>query len=130
MSKLNDTVRSLLNNTKLWTLSTCDGTEPNGAPILFKTIDENDNLVMYDIFMDKTLANIAKNGKGAVTFYSEETLEGYQIKGKASYSNDAKYITDGNNMTKSDKLKVRGAVIVSGDKIWVQTPCTQNGDVV
>ena len=85
MAKLNDAVKELLGSAKTWVIAT-QGDTPNAVPILFKKVVEDDELVLFDVFMDTTIANIKKNGKVAISVHNDETLEGYQIKGDANYT--------------------------------------------
>jgi len=121
MSKLDNNVKSLFNNSKVWHISTMSDT-PNVVPILFKKIDENDNLILFDVFMKKTIDNIGKNGKIALSAYNLETLEGYQLKGAAKYSSDAALIEEGNSVTKNFNLTTKGALIVTVEQAIVLTP--------
>ncbi len=129
MNKLDDNVKSLLNNSKVWHISTMDDM-PNGVTVLFKTIDENDNLVLFDVFMKKTADNINKNGKIAITIYDLETLKGYQLKGTAQYTTKSALIDAGNSVTKSFGLTTKGAVIVKVNQVIVTSPGPDNGKIL
>ena len=129
MKNLPENVRKLLDATALWVLTTSDE-EPNGAPIFFKKIDEQGNLVMFDLFMNKTKQNVCKNGKGTVVVYNSETLEGYQIKGTASYVTDEALVAEGNVVASRMGVPVVGAVVVKPETIVVQTPGGENGKLL
>lgn len=129
MNKLDDKVKSLLNNSKVWHIATMDDM-PNVVPVLFKTIDENDNLVLFDVFMNKTEKNIKKNGKIALTVYDMETLKGYQLKGSAQYSTEQALVDGGNSVTKNFGLETKGAVIVKVNQIIVTSPGPDNGKIL
>lgn len=129
MNKLDDNVKSLLNSSKVWHISTTDDM-PNVVPVLFKTIDENDNLVLFDVFMKKTVDNIKKNGKIAITIYDLETLKGYQLKGKARYTDESALVDVGDTVTKGFGLKTKGAVIVQVNEAVVTSPGHDNGKVL
>lgn len=121
MNKLDDNVKNLLNNSKVWHIATMDDM-PNVVPVLFKTIDENDNLVLFDVFMNKTARNIKKNGKIAITVYDMETLKGYQLKGSGQYSTEQAIVAAGNTVTKNFGLETKGAVIVKVNQIIITSP--------
>ena len=70
----------------MWDLATCANGEPNVVPVAFKDVTDDGKLVVGDVFLETTLANIRANGgKIAISVYDAKTLEGYQIKGKAEY---------------------------------------------
>lgn len=129
MNKLDDNVKSLLNNSKAWHIATMDDM-PNVVPVLFKTIDENDNLILFDVFMNKTANNIKKNGKIAITVYDMEILKGYQLKGSAQYSTEQALVDGGNTVTKNFGLETKGAVIVKVSQIIITSPGPDNGKIL
>lgn len=126
MKKLNENVKTLLNNTKTWVMSTKD-IAPNAVPILFKKVADDDTLILFDVFMKKSIENIKKNALVSVTIYDENTLEGYQLKGNATYSTDAALVAEGNSITSAFKLTTKGAVIVKVNETFVLTPGPDNG---
>lgn len=127
MSKLNENVKALFNSTKIVVLATADSTATNAVPILFKKFVGDDTIVLFQVFMNNTITNIQQNPSVAITFYNGETLEGYQIKGTATYTTDAKLIEEGNAVTSKFGLATRGAVKIKVEEIIVQTPCPDNG---
>ncbi len=129
MNKLDDDVKSLLNNSKVWHIATMDDM-PNVITVLFKTIDENDNIILFDVFMNKTANNIKKNGKIAITVYDMEILKGYQLKGSAQYSTEQLLVDGGNSVTKNFGLETKGAVIVKVNQIIVTSPGLDNGKIL
>ena len=83
MYQLNERVSALFNKTKNCTLST-NGEYPNTIVIMFKEINAQGEILLCDVFMNKTLANLEKDAHVSVVVY--EGLEGYQIKGTAEYA--------------------------------------------
>lgn len=128
MKKLNENVTKLLEETKAWILATC-GDGPNAVAVFFTEVEDG-RLVVYDVFMKKTLANLAQNNKVAITVYSDQTLEGYQIKGTAAYSTDAALLEKGNAMASKFNLTVKGALLVDADQVYVLTPGPSNGQML
>jgi predicted pyridoxine 5'-phosphate oxidase superfamily flavin-nucleotide-binding protein len=126
MIKLNDTVKKLLGSTKTWVVAT-QGESPNVVPICFKKITGDDELVLFDVFMDTTIVNIKKNGKAAISVYNGETLEGYQIKGDAAYTTDAVLVSEGNSITTKFKLTTKGAITIKVREVIVCTPGSNVG---
>lgn len=119
-------VKKLLSNSKIWVMSTKDDS-PNAVPILFKKIADDDSLVLYDVFMKKSIDNIKKNSLVSVTIYDENTLEGYQLKGTGTYTADKAIVEEGNAMTSKFKLVTKGAVIVKANETYILTPGGDNG---
>ncbi len=129
MQKLNNDVKVLLNDEKIWILSTM-GDTPNAIPVLFKKVSDDDTLILFDVFMKESIKNIQKNAKIAVTVYDLNTLTGYQLKGIAQYSASAVFIKEGNAMTKNFNLETKGAVIISIENIIVLSPGPDNGKIL
>jgi predicted pyridoxine 5'-phosphate oxidase superfamily flavin-nucleotide-binding protein len=126
---MNENVKALLNSS-MWDLATCsEAGEPNVVPVAFKEITEDGKLAIGDVFLETTLKNIENNGKIAVSVYNPEKLEGYQIKGTASYVaegdivNKFKGIVE--NMFKG-AATAKGALIITPEKIIVTTPGADN----
>ena len=86
MYQLNERVSALFNKTKNCILST-NGEYPNTIVIMFKEINAQGEILLCDVFMNKTLANLEKDAHVSVVVY--EGLEGYQIKGTARWTDDA-----------------------------------------
>ena len=129
MGKLNKKTKAFLNETKTWVLASI-GETPNAVTIFFKKIDEEDNLVLFQVFMNKTIQNIQKNGCVALTAYNDETLQGYQLKGFATYTTDASLVAEGNVISSAYKLTTKGAVIIRVQEIIVLTPGPDNGKIL
>lgn len=129
MAKLKEAVKNLLDAEKAWVLAT-QGETPNAVPILFKKVVGDDELVLFDVFMNTTISNLRSNGKAAVSVYNCETLEGYQIKGDASYSTDAALVAEGNAMTAPFHLTAKGAVRLKVREVIVCTPGPDIGKTV
>ena len=73
MYQLNERVSALFNKTKNCTLST-NGEYPNTIVIMFKEINAQGEILLCDVFMNKTLANLEKDAHVSVVVY--EGLEG------------------------------------------------------
>ena len=129
MANLNDAVKKLLGSAKTWVIAT-QGETPNAVPILFKKVVGDDELVLFDVFMNTTIANIKNNGRAAVTVYNENTLEGYQIKGDAAYTTDAALVAEGNDMSSAFKLTTRGVVTLKVREVIVCTPGPNIGESI
>lgn len=129
MGQLGNSVRGFLGETNIWVFATC-GDKPNVGPIFFKKIDEQGNIVLFDVFMKKNLQNLVNNQNVALTVFNAQTLQGYQIKGTATYSTDDALIKAGNEQTSKMNLPTKGAVIINIEEVYVQTPGPDVGKIL
>ena len=82
---MNENVVKVLKES-MWDLATCKDGEPNVVPVAFKDVTDDGKLVVGDVFLETTIRNIQDNdGRIAISAYNANTLEGYQIKGRAEY---------------------------------------------
>lgn len=130
MGKLNQKAENFLKETKTWILTTTAGDTPNAVPIFFKKIDEEGNIVLFDVFMNKTIQNIQKNGCVAVTAYNDEIWQGYQLKGSATYTTDAAIVAEGNTISSAFKMTTKGAVIIRVKETIILSPGADNGKIL
>lgn len=126
---LNESVIKLLKN-GMWDLATCADGEPNVVPVAFKDVTEDGKLVVGDVFLDTTLKNIkANDGKIAISVYDAQSLEGYQIKGKAEYITEGEIVNTFKTMVEkmfNGAATAKGALIISPEKVIVTTPGADN----
>ena len=72
---LNGNVKKILQSS-MWDLATCADGEPNVVPVAFKDVTEDGTLLVGDVFLETTLANIkANNGKIAISVYDAQNLD-------------------------------------------------------
>lgn len=128
---MNPNVVKLLKE-QLWFLGTYSE-EPNAVPVAFKDVTDDGKLLVGDVFLDTTLSNIKANGKIAVSACSKETMEGYQIKGKAEYVTEGPVVDTFKKLV-SDMFKgamtAKGALIITPEKVIVTTPGADNKKVI
>lgn len=126
---LTEPVVKLLKN-EMWDLATCSDGEPNVVPVAFKDVTEDGRLVVGDVFLETTLANIkADGGKIAVSVYDANNLEGYQVKGTAEYVTDGNVVDTFKAMVEKmfgGKATAKGALIITPEKVIVTTPGADN----
>lgn len=126
---LTESVIKLLKN-EMWDLATCSDGEPNVVPVAFKDVTEDGKLVVGDVFLETTLANIkADGGKIAVSVYDAKNLEGYQIKGIAEYVTEGNVVDTFKAMVEKmfdGKATAKGALIITPEKVIVTTPGADN----
>ncbi len=126
---LNENVKKVLESS-MWDLATCSNGEPNVVPVAFKFVTDDGKLAVGDVFLDTTLKNInANGGKIAISVYNAETLEGYQIKGKAEYLTNGEMVDTFKAMVEkmfSGAATAKGALVITPEKVIVTTPGVDN----
>ena len=126
---LNENVKKVLESS-MWDLATCSNGEPNVVPVAFKFVTDDGKLAVGDVFLDTTLKNInANGGKIAISVYNAETLEGYQIKGKAEYLTNGEMVDTFKAMVEkmfNGAATAKGARIITPEKVIVTTPGADN----
>ena len=130
MKKMNDQVKALFEAQRMWSIATTDGKTPNVVPVFFTQVLEDGRMLVADVFLKTTLANLEKGSAVAVSAYDGTTMEGYQVKGTAVH------VTEGDLMEKAKaaasalKLTAKGAFVITPEEIIVTTPCPDNGKVL
>lgn len=126
---LNENVVKLLKN-GMWDLATCANGEPNVVPVAFKDVTPDGKLVVGDVFLETTLKNIAANdGKIAISVYDPQSLEGYQVKGRAEYVTEGEVVSTFKTMVEkmfNGAATVKGALVITPEKVIVTTPGADN----
>lgn len=126
---LNEAVIHVLKN-EMWDLATCANGEPNVVPVAFKDVTEDGKLVVGDVFLETTLANVkANDGKIAISAYDAKKLEGYQIKGTAEYITEGELVNTFKAMVEkmfNGAATAKGALILTPEKVIVTTPGADN----
>ncbi len=130
---MNEEVLEVLKN-NLWDIATCSDNMPNVVPVGFKTVTEDGKLVIADVFMETTTANLAaNNGRIAISAFDAKTMKGYQIQGTAVR------VTEGPAFDAMAKMAdalfkgacpAKGALVVTPEKIIVTTPGKNNKKVL
>lgn len=130
MPKITEEMKQVASKTKGWALATVakDGT-PNVVCIAFGKIISDDQILLMDVMMNKTRANIETNPNVAVSIWDMETVKGYQFKGKAHFETSGKIFEEGAQMVKSTMphLTPRAAVVIDVERIYNITPGPEAG---
>ena len=128
MAKINDEMKTILEDASLWILATADRDGmPNAVPIKWTKVLGNDTLMLVDNFMSKTIDNVAVNPKVSISAWKEST--GYQFKGAAVIETSGPTFEEGKEMlikAGSDRSP-KGAVIVKVDSIFSISPGSDAG---
>jgi len=125
---LDERVKEMLSS-GMWDIATSDGAQPNVVPVAFKEITPDGKLLVGDVFLETTLRNIKLNGNVAISVYDPATLQGYQIKGTASYITSGKIVDDFKAMVEKmfkGAATAKGALIITPAKVIVTTPGADN----
>lgn len=130
---MNEAVKNILKNS-MWDLATCANGEPNVVPVAFKDITDDGKLVVGDVFLQTTLDNLkANDGKIAISAYDAQKLEGYQIKGTATYVTEGP-VVDTFKKIVEDMFKgaatAKGVLVITPERIIVTTPGADNKKVI
>ena len=123
MATINNEMKTLLDETDIWVLSTADRNGiPNAVPILFTALTENNRLLLVDNFMKKTVDNIAANPNVSISVWKDAT--GYQFKGKAIIETSGSNYEIGKKVVqaKEPELIPKGAIVVDVDSIYITSP--------
>lgn len=130
---LNENVKKVLKES-MWDLATCADNEPNVVPVAFKDVTDDGKLVVGDVFLETTLKNIRENGgKIAISAYSAENIEGYQIKGTASYVTEVEVVATFKAMVEkmfNGAATAKGALVITPEQVIMTTPGADNKKVL
>ena len=126
---LNEDVKSLL-KAQMWDIATVsEAGEPNVVPVAFKDVAEDGTLLVGDVFLATTLANVQANGKVAVSVYDPANLTGYQIKGTTSYITEGEVVDAFKAAVESmfnGAATAKGALLITPERVIVTTPGADN----
>jgi len=125
MARLTDEVRGVIEKSKGWAFATSDQTgKPNVVSIAFGKVLSDSQIMLIDVFMDKSLENISENPRVALSVWDMEALQGYQLKGTAKVETNGEAFNEAARMVKSmmPQLKAKGVVIIDVDKIYITSP--------
>jgi len=133
MAKITDEMKDIASRTKGFALATAtkEG-DPHVIPVGFGEVLSDDELLLVDVFMKKTLENIKANPRVAVSVWDYDGLKGYEFKGNARIETSGKAFEDSVKMVKSvfPQFDARAAVVVKVDSIYVVSPGPEAGKLV
>jgi len=98
--------------------------DPHVIPVAFGKVLSEDELLLVDVFMKKTLENIKANPRVAVSVWDMETVKGYEFKGDARIETSGIFFDESVKMVKSrgPQLNAKAAVIVKVDSVFATSP--------
>ena len=125
MTKITDEMKQIAEKAKVFTVGTATKNgEPNVIPMTFAKVLSDDEVLLMNNFMKKTIENIRANPRVAISVWKQGDSEGYQFKGNARIETSGKVFDDGVNWvrTTSPTLNPKAAIIVKVDSIYSITP--------
>ena len=133
MVKLTDEMKEAFGKMKIFPVATAskDGT-PNVVPIGFVELVGDDTIWIVDIFMHKSLENLAANPKIALYVWGAEIKGCFQIKGQASVKTSGKDFDamKANINAKNPAMSVRSLVIVKITDVFECQPGPKAGSKI
>jgi predicted pyridoxine 5'-phosphate oxidase superfamily flavin-nucleotide-binding protein len=127
MAKLTQEMKDVMEKTRGYSVATAtkDGI-PNVVPIHFVKILSDDEIMMADIFMKKTLGNIQENPVMAVSAWDWDVKprRGYQFKGTPRVETSGRIYDMAVKMVKAEKpdLTPKSAIVLKITDIFVTSP--------
>lgn len=119
MKTIPESVKTLFNEQKAWFIGTFSDTA-NVVPVAFKQITDDGHIVLADVFMVMTRANVEANGQIAVTACDGGSMQGYSIKGTAQYLSEGPIVEQFKTVVETATkggLHARGAILITPEEI-------------
>ncbi|HEX73628.1 MAG TPA: pyridoxamine 5'-phosphate oxidase [Dehalococcoidia bacterium] len=133
MAKITEEMKEVIAKTRGFAVATAtkDG-DPHVVPVAFGKVLSEDEILLVEVFMKKTIENIKANPRVAVSVWDMESLKGYEFKGDARIETSGKVFDDSVKMVQSmmPQLNAKSAVIVKVDSIFVRSPGPDAGKQV
>jgi predicted pyridoxine 5'-phosphate oxidase superfamily flavin-nucleotide-binding protein len=129
--ELPEEVRAALTETPCWFLATCRRNVPNVVPIGFKWVERND-LLLADLFLDKTRRNLAENPAVSVSVATTNPKQGFQLKGVASVwrSGEPFEWVRAQLQEKGVEAEPHAAVLIAVDEVYMLDPGPDAGNQI
>ncbi len=127
MAKLSQDIKAVMEKTRGYAVATCskDGI-PNVVPIHFVKILSDDEIMLADVFMKKTLANIQQNPVMAVSVWDWDSKprKGFQFKGTPRIETSGKVYDMAVEIVREQKpdLTPKSAIVLKITDIFVTSP--------
>lgn len=127
MAKLTQDMKEVMGQSRGYAVATCDKNGiPNVVPIHFVKILSDDEIMLADIFMKKTYANIQQKPVMAVSVWDWDVKprRGFQFKGTPRIETSGKIYDMAVEMVKAEKpdLTPKSAVVLKITDIFVTSP--------
>lgn len=96
-------------------LATIDEGKPYVIAVAFCRVVSDDEILITDNYMEKTLKNIKENNNVALVVW--KGFKGYQILGTCEYIQKGKWAEYVKNLKENKKMPAKGAILVKVNKI-------------
>ena len=137
MAPLNERMKDIFARQDIFALGTADlSGVPNVVPVGAVKILDDETILVSDQYFSKTLNNLRRNPKVAMSFWDVDEHEGYQIKGEATihtegtvYEETVEWIREyGEKIGRP--LESKGAIVIKITEIYSVTPGSSAGQRV
>jgi uncharacterized protein len=132
MAVLNERMKEIFAKQGIFVLGTASlNGVPNVVPVRSTKILNDETILVSDQFFNKTLRNLKKNPKVAMSFW--EMGEGYQIKGRAKIHTEGKIYEETADWIRKRgeeigrPLKCKGAIVIKITAIYSVSPGNKAG---
>jgi len=133
MPRSTEEMKRVIGEAKVFAVATAskDG-EPNVVPIAFGKVLGEEEILLVDNFMNKTVENLKTNPRAAVSVWKAGDSKGYQFKVDVRIETSGRNFEDGVKMVKAKepKLSPKAAVIVTVKSIYSITPGPDAGKLL
>ncbi len=133
MTKITDEMKQVAEKAEAFNVATTTKNgEPNVVPISFAKVLSDDELLLMDSFMRKTIENIKANPRVAISVWEKRIGDsiGYQFKGSARIETSGRVFDEGVKWVRDIEpaLSPKAAIIVTVDSIYMTTPGPDAGN--
>lgn len=133
MATITKEMRDIASKATGYALATAskDG-DPHVIPVGFGKVLSDEEILLVDVFMKKSLENIETNPRVAVSIWDMDTLKGYEFKGQARVETSGAVFEESGQMVKNlfPQLEAKGAVIVRVESIFLRSAGPEAGTQV
>jgi uncharacterized protein len=133
VTKITDEMKQVAEKAEAFNVATTTKNgEPNVVPISFAKVLSDDELLLMDSFMRKTIENIKANPRVAISVWEKRIGDsiGYQFKGSARIETSGRVFDEGVKWVRDIEpaLSPKAAIIVTVDSIYMTTPGPDAGN--
>lgn len=133
MARITEEMKQVIEEAKVFAVATAseDG-EPNVVSIAFGKVLGEEEILLVDNFMKKTMENLKTNPRAAVSVWKTGDSKGYQFKGDVRIETSGRNFEDGVKMVKAKEpeLNPKAVVIVTVESIYSITPGPDAGKLI
>ena len=129
--KIPSKARELLSGGLTMAMATSDAAGfPNVVPMLQYWWHGEDELVVGDLFMKATRANVEQNGRVSLSAWSDKTGESYKYMGRGRYetAGEAYDMANGELRKKKPDKRFKGVVVVKISDVYIATKGKRAGE--